>query len=283
VTTVGLVGAGHMGSALGAVLREGGHAVVTTVAARSPRTAKLAHEAGIRALPGLDDVVSAASIVLVVTPPEAATRAAADIVAACAATAARPLVADLNAVAPSTMEGVARLLADAGLDLVDGSISGAPPTVRPGARIYLSGPRAREVAALGWRRVTPVVVGDAIGTASAIKMCTASVYKGVTGILTQALRTAAHHGVAEHVLADLADGGYEPAHRIAVAATKAWRFVPEMREIAATQAGAGLPRELFEAMAVVYEQLALTDLAHGDPESVDFTDSPTQIVARLTG
>ena len=43
---------------------------------------------------------------------------------------------------------------------MDGSISGPPPTVRPGARLYLSGPRAAEVADLRWTHASPVVVGD---------------------------------------------------------------------------------------------------------------------------
>jgi 3-hydroxyisobutyrate dehydrogenase-like beta-hydroxyacid dehydrogenase len=179
------------------------------------------------------------------------------------------------------MERVANILASATLDVVDGSISGAPPTTGPGARIYLSGPRADEIASLAWHHVHPMVVSGRIGDASAIKMCTASVYKGITGVLAQAVRAAAHHGVVDHVLNDLSEGGYEPAAQIASAATKAWRFVPEMREIATMQRAAGLRGELFEAMAIVYEQLARTELARQDPETVDRDASPTEIVARL--
>ena len=47
MTTVGLVGTGHMGSALGHVLSRGGHEVVTTLAGRSPRSARLAGAAGL--------------------------------------------------------------------------------------------------------------------------------------------------------------------------------------------------------------------------------------------
>jgi len=268
-----------MGAGLGWALREGGDDVVTTLDGRSARTAELVRQAGLRVLPDLDAVVTAATVILVVTPPQAALDAARDIAAAAARTGTQPLVADLNAIAPSTVEDIGAVLA--GFDLVDGAISGAPPTARPGARIYLSGPRAAEVAGLAWRHVTPVVVGDRIGTASAVKMCTASVYKGVTGILTQALRAAAHYGVVDHVLADLEQGGYQPARPIAMAATKAWRFVEEMRQIALTQGAAGLPPELFEAMAVVYAELAKTVLAQGDPETVDPALTATDVVSRL--
>jgi 3-hydroxyisobutyrate dehydrogenase-like beta-hydroxyacid dehydrogenase len=281
MTTIGLVGAGHMGSGLGWAMRQGGNTVVTTFAGRSARTVRLATEAGVTALPDLTAVVAASDLLLVVTPPAAAEAAAQAIAAA--PTDARPLVVDLNAIAPSTVERIGATLGRTGFDLVDGAISGPPPTVRPGARIFLSGPAATRVAALAWPHVELVVVGDAVGTASAVKMCTASVYKGVTAVLTQALRTAGRHGVADHVLADLADGGYEPSsqtRQIAVSATKAWRFVAEMREIAATQRAAGLPGDLFEAVALVYEDLARTELATGDPETVDTT--PDRVIAALT-
>jgi 3-hydroxyisobutyrate dehydrogenase-like beta-hydroxyacid dehydrogenase len=280
MTTIGLVGAGHMGSGLGWALRQGGNTVVTTFAGRSARTVRLATEAGITALPDLTAVVAAADLLLVVTPPAAAEAAAQAIAAA--PTDARPLVVDLNAIAPSTVERIAATLGRSGFDLVDGAISGPPPTVRPGARIFLSGRAGAtaRVVDLAWPHVELVVVDEAVGAASAVKMCTASVYKGVTAVLTQALRTAGRHGVADHVLADLADGGYEPTRQIAVAATKAWRFVDEMQQIAATQRAAGLPGELFEAMALVYEALAGTELATGDPETVDAT--PDRVIAALT-
>ena len=277
--TIGLVGAGHMGSGLGWALREGGHEVVTTLTRRSARTARLVAEAGVTTLADLNAVVEAADVLLVVTPPASAEAAAREIAAT--STDARPLVADLNAIAPSTVERVGATLRRADFDLVDGAISGPPPTVRPGASIFLSGPAAPTVAGLAWRHVDPVLVGEAVGAASAVKMSTASVYKGVTAVLTQALRAARHHGVTEHVLADLARAGIEPAHDIAVSARKAWRFVAEMREIAVTQRAAGLPGELFEAMALVYEELARTELAAGDPETVD-TAPPDRVIALLT-
>jgi 3-hydroxyisobutyrate dehydrogenase-like beta-hydroxyacid dehydrogenase len=265
--TVGLVGAGHMGSGLGWALREGGARVVTTLEGRSPRTARLAAAAGLDLLPTLADVLRAAEVVLVVTPPGAATAAAATIAEATSGTGATPLIVDLNAIAPMTVTRIATTVAP--LDLVDGSISGAPPTVRPGARIYLSGPQAATVAELPWRHVTPVVVDDRLGSASAVKMCTASVYKGLTGLYAQALRTAAHHHVLDHVVNDLHRGGLDPVPAVAVAATKAARYVPEMLEIAATQGGAGLSAELFEAYAEVWRRISSSPLAACSPETID--------------
>jgi 3-hydroxyisobutyrate dehydrogenase-like beta-hydroxyacid dehydrogenase len=279
--TVGLVGAGHMGAGLGWALRAGGARVVTTLAGRSARTARLAASAGLEVLPTLDDVLATADVVLTVTPPGAALAAARSIAAAAAGHSGHaPIIADLNAISPTTVARIAATLAP--LDLVDGSISGPPPTVRAGARLYLSGPRAQVVAGLPWRHVTPVVVDDRLGSASAVKMCTASVYKGLTGLYAQAMRTAAHHRVLDHVLADLRSGGLDPVAAVATAATKAGRYVPEMREIAATQAGAGLPAELFETYAQIWAAVATGALAAGDPETVDRSLTAERVVQGIS-
>jgi 3-hydroxyisobutyrate dehydrogenase-like beta-hydroxyacid dehydrogenase len=281
MVTVGIVSPGFMGSGLGRALRAGGARVVATVTDRSPRTARLAANAGLELLPDLGAVVQAADVLLSVTPPAAAVAAARSIAAAARAAGVAPLVADLNAVSPPTMATIAGVLS--GLPVVDGSISGPPPPARPAARVYLSGTRAAGIAALPWHgQIEPVVLGPAVGSASALKMCTASVYKGLTALVTQAMRTAHRHGVLDQVLADLGRNGLDMSAGVAVAATKAHRYVDEMREIAATQAAAGLAPALFEAFAAVYADVAGTDLAHGDPESTDRTASAGDIVRRLT-
>jgi 3-hydroxyisobutyrate dehydrogenase-like beta-hydroxyacid dehydrogenase len=279
MTTVGIVSPGFMGAGLGWALREGGARVVATLDGRSERTGRLADGARLEILPDLAGVVAAADIVLSVTPPGRALRAAEAIAAAARETGAAPVVADLNAVAPTTMAAVARALD--GLPVVDGSISGAPPTASPGARVYLSGAEAAAVAGLPWAgKVEPVVLGGEIGTASALKMCTAGVYKGLNALVTQAMRTAARHGVLDEVLADLARNGLDGSSGVARSATKAHRYVDEMREIAATQASAGLTPTFFAAIAEVYAEIAQTGLAEGAPEDTGDL-APSEVVARL--
>jgi 3-hydroxyisobutyrate dehydrogenase-like beta-hydroxyacid dehydrogenase len=280
MSTVAIVSPGYMGAGLGWALREGGARVVATVRGRSERTRRLAEKAGIELLPALFDVVAIADVVLSVTPPGQAVAAAQTIANAARESGAKPVVADLNAVSPRTMATIEEVWA--GLPVVDGSISGSPPSVHPGARIFLSGVKAADVAALPWAgKIEPIVLGGGIGPASAVKMCTASVYKGLNGLVTQAMRVAARHGVLDQVLLDLGRVGLDGSAGVAVAATKAGRYVGEMHEIATAQGDAGLTPALFEAFAAVYAEVATTALAEGDPESADRTMPPAEIARRL--
>jgi 3-hydroxyisobutyrate dehydrogenase-like beta-hydroxyacid dehydrogenase len=270
--TVGIVSAGAMGSAVGAAYRAAGSRVVTTVAGRSERTVDLAGAAGLELLPDLGRVVAEADLVLSIAPPDQARTIAEDVVAAAERTGARPLVSDWNAISPATAQEVAGILLAAGLELVDGSISGGPPRADYRTRVYVSGARATELADSGPAWLDVRVVGAEVGLASAVKMCTASVYKGHTALLAHALVTAHATGVLAEVLDDLRDSYPRQIDRaarlLAVSTTKAGRYVGEMREIAATQASAGLTPALFEAMAEVYGRLAETELAAEAPESI---------------
>ena len=282
---VGIVSAGAMGSAVGAAYRAAGRRVVTTLAGRSARTGGLAERAGLELLPDLDAVVASADLVLSIAPPDRARAIASELTASAARTGARPLVSDWNAVSPETVRTLAETLAAAGLELVDGSISGGPPRADYRTRVYLSGPRARELAEDGPSRLDLRVVGEEVGLASAVKMCTASVYKGHTALLAQALTTAHGHGVLAQVLDDLHDSFPRQidgaARLLAVSTTKAGRYVGEMHEIAATQASAGATAALFEAMAEVYARLARTALAAEAPESIPAAPELEDVLGRM--
>jgi len=260
VTTVGIMSAGAMGSAVGAAYLAGGARVVTTVAGRSPRTSRLAQQAGLEVLDDVAAVVAASDLVLSVVPPGQARPTAQ------ALTGARLLV-EANAVSPGTVQEIASY----GPEVVDASISGGPPGPDDPSptRLYLSGPRAQEVADVPAPWLDVRVLGPELGTASAVKMCTASYYKGRAALAAQALLTARAHGVTDVVLDDL--GELLPGPRsIALSASKAWRFVDEMREIAATQGAAGLPPELFAGVAAAYAALSWPGSPEDVPVDVDW-------------
>jgi len=285
VITVGIVSPGAMGSAIGRALVGGGARVVATLDGRSKRTHELA--SGLEPVADLDAVVEQSAIVLSVVPPGVAVSVADDVSVAARRTGARPLYADLNAVSPATMMEMARHLESAEVHLVDGSISGPPPHPARTTTVYLSGPRAAEVAALAAPGLTFLVAGDAIGQASAVKMSTASFYKGSTALFAQALRAARSNGVLELVLDDLRrhyPDLVEDAPRLLQSiAAKSGRYVAEMEEIAATQAAAGLPQDLFVAFAKVYAELSDSPAAVRAPERADPAADLGDVLASLDG
>ena len=274
-----------MGSAIGAGWVAGGCAVLTCLAGRSARTQALSDAAGLTSVASLDELVSGSDIVVSVVPPGAAVVAAGSIAEAAVRTGRHVLAVDLNAIAPATVDRVAAALAPAGLDLVDGSISGAPPTRDNPVRVYACGPRAAEFAQLPNPLLDVVVLDGPVGSASALKMCTASMYKGTQALVMQALITADTYGVRDQFLADTARAwpvdvpGWHTS--VAVAASKAWRFVDEMHEIAATQRAVGLPGALFDAMAEVYARAARTPLGRTPVEDLDRSASIDEVLRGL--
>jgi 3-hydroxyisobutyrate dehydrogenase-like beta-hydroxyacid dehydrogenase len=261
-----------MGAAMGDALVRGGARVVATVAGRSDRTQRLVAGSAIELVDDLATAVREADVVLAIVPPEAAPDVALAVRRAARDPGRAPLYADLNAIAPATAQRIQSELAEVGIDVVDGSISGPPPRSPGTTRLYLSGQRADEVASLPFDGVDRIVVGPEVGLASAVKMSTASVYKGSTAVLAQALLAAHANGVLEHVVTDFRTASPELVanveRRLGNAAAKSGRYVGEMREIAATQSAAGLTPALFEAMAEVYEGLARTPLSRTSPEEV---------------
>lgn len=282
MVTIGIVSPGAMGSALGRAWTAGGSRVVATVEGRSERTRGLAH--GLELVPTLSEVVAVSDVVVTVCPPTAALAVLDDVVAA--AGGHRPVLADLNAISPDTMADLQQRAAAGGLDLVDGSISGGPPGPGGDTMLYLSGERAGVLADLPADGLRTRVVGDRVGTASAVKMCTASVYKGTTAVWAQALQTAYALDVLDVVLDDLRadhpDEVERAGRRIAVSTSKAARFVGEMEQIAATQRAAGVSGELFDGMAAVYRRLGTTDLAALSPEEAAAVTELETVLDRLS-
>ena len=281
--TIGVVSPGAMGSALGRAWQAAGARVLATVDGRGERTRSLAH--GLELVADLDAVVAASDVVVSVVPPGAATDTMAAILDSARRGGVTPLVADLNAISPVAVRDLGALAESAGHAFVDGAISGGPPAAGGDTVLYLSGQHAAVLAEVTADGLRTRVVGDEPGTASAVKMCTASVYKGTTALWAQALQTAYAHGVLDVVLDDLAEelpgAAATAGRRIAVATSKSARFVAEMEQIADTQGAAGASRELFAGMVAVYARLARTPLAALSPEEArDLTDLE-DVLARL--
>jgi 3-hydroxyisobutyrate dehydrogenase-like beta-hydroxyacid dehydrogenase len=255
VSIVGVLHPGAMGAALAAELRAAGHDVLWASDGRSADTARRATDAGLRDAGGVADLARAADVVLSVCPPHAARDVAAQV-AGHAST-----FVDANAVSPATAREIAATVAAGGGHAIDGGIVGPPPGGDASCSLLLSGVDAGAIAALfEGTRVRARVVGGDVGAASAAKMAYAAWTKGRIALLLAVRGLARAEGVEDALLAewaishpDLPDATERAARG---AAGKAWRWVGEMEEIAATFRDAGLPGGFHEAAASVYERLA---------------------------
>jgi 3-hydroxyisobutyrate dehydrogenase-like beta-hydroxyacid dehydrogenase len=255
VTVVGLLHPGAMGAALGAQLREVGHDVVWASEGRSPETAQRAAGAGLRDAGTVEGLAGASDLVLSVCPPHAARDVAAQVAGRVA------LFVDANAVSPATARNVATAIAGAGGRAIDGGLIGPPPGQDTSVSLLLSGAGAEDVAGLfDGTRVRARVIGTEIGAASATKMAYAGWTKGSAALLLAVRGFARAEGVEDALLGEWAISHPGLDERSAQAARgaagKAWRWVGEMEEIAASLAADGLPRGFHEAAAELYERLA---------------------------
>lgn len=254
---VGLLHPGAMGASVAAAVAGAGCRVLWASAGRSEATHDRARRVGLEDAGALDVMVRASGVILSVCPPHAAM----DVARAVVDAGFRGLFVDANAVSPATARAIAANMTVAGVAFVDGGIIG-PPAWNPGTtRLYLSGARADEVAALF--EASPLdarVVPGGPGAASALKMAYAAYTKGTAALIADILALAEHEGVAGELRAEWAVSQPGLARsadaRAAAAAPKAWRWVAEMEEIAATFEAAGLPGDFHAGAAEVFRRLA---------------------------
>jgi 3-hydroxyisobutyrate dehydrogenase-like beta-hydroxyacid dehydrogenase len=254
IATVGLLHPGAMGAAVGRVLTRAGRTVLWASEGRSAQSAARAREAGLQDAGTIAAVAAGSDLVLAICPPHGA------LDTARAVGPFTGLYVDANAVSPATATEIRAVVEAAGASYVDGGIIGPPPEgPDPSARLYLSGanaPRVAELfAATGF--TTPVLDGEATA-ASALKMAYAGWTKGTAALLLTMREAARAHGVEdalvrewEHSIPSLPDRSAQAARQ---ADEKGWRWVAEMREIAATLAAADLPAGFHEAAAEVFER-----------------------------
>jgi 3-hydroxyisobutyrate dehydrogenase-like beta-hydroxyacid dehydrogenase len=200
-------------------------------------------------------VLRGSDVVLCICPPDAAL----DMAEALAAQGFAGTYVDANAVSPATARRIASTVTRTGAVFVDGDLIGGPP--RPGGktRLYLSGPTADEVVQLlSGPGLEAVAIGDDVAAASALKMCYASWTKGSAALLLAIRAVARELGVEDPLLAEwdrTQPGLRERSEGAAGSVPKAWRFVGEMHEIAATFGAAGQPDGFALGAAEIYSRL----------------------------
>jgi 3-hydroxyisobutyrate dehydrogenase-like beta-hydroxyacid dehydrogenase len=252
---IGILHPGQMGAVVAATAKNAGHEVHWASEGRSPETRHRAESIGIRDAGSLSRLCSVCSVIISVCPPEFAEEVARSVVRE----GFRGLFVEANAVSPDRARGISQVIKSAGADCVDGCIIGLPTNTPGETWMYLSGECAETAAACFRGGPLEVeVLSEDIGRASALKMCFAAYSKG-----SAALR-AAVVGAAESlgVLAPLerqwsrSDDWARAQKSIRQVSPKAWRFVAEMHEIAATFESAGMPPGFHLAAAEIFTRLA---------------------------
>ena len=253
--TIALLHPGEMGAAIGAGLLAQGHRVLWASQGRGATTRQRAAAAGLEDAGTLARAAQAADVVFSVCPPHAAS-ALARAVAACGFAG---IYVDANAVSPETTREVGKVVEAAGASYVDAGIIGPPPVTGASVRLYLCGSRAGEIAPLFAGCTMQAIVLDAPpGAASALKVCYAAWNKGATALLAGIRALAEVEGVDSNLLAEWRISQPDIPKRseaVTGSARKAWRWIAEMQEIAASFEAAGLPAGFHLAAADIYRRL----------------------------
>jgi 3-hydroxyisobutyrate dehydrogenase-like beta-hydroxyacid dehydrogenase len=271
IKNVGVVSPGDMGQAIAGRLKEAGLNVHAALDGRSERTRALAREAGLTDCGSLEKLVATCELVISVINPGEALNVARQVAAAMKKTGRKIAFADLNAVSPQTARDADRMIRDAGGMFIDGGIIGPPPRGdkdRP--RIYVSGPDAYLFESISHPNLVVRVLSERVGDASGVKMCYAAMTKGTTALAVELLVAARKLGVEQALEKELRESRNDvfewQMKNIAGMPPKAYRWVPEMQEIARTFGELGLTPRMFEGATDVYAMVAATSLGKESPE-----------------
>lgn len=207
---VGLLFPGEMGAVVGRAVRGD---VLWASEGRSEATKSRAP--AFTDVGSVSELVRASEIILSVAPPAIAEEVAEQVFAE----GFDGVFVEANAISPERMRRIAKL----GPRVVDGSIIAAT-----GVNLYLAGDGAERVAELfAGSEVRAITLDGEIGAASALKMAFGGWNKIGIALTAQAHAIARAYGVDEWLEAEGV-----PADRLPRVADRAWRWAPEMDEIA---------------------------------------------------
>jgi len=285
ITNIGVMSPGDMGQAVAQQLKLRGYHVCTALDQRSARSRTLAREAGLTDVGTIAQLTEQCEVILSIMNPGAALEFSGEVAQALRANKRQPLFVDCNAIAPVTMQAVNANIVAAGGRCADGGIIGPPPRGAAKISLYVSGPEARELEQLATPQVNVVVLSERIGDASAIKICYGAMNKGVVALALEVLIAARRLGVDVALETQLMATQREVYDRVIrglpVMPPKAYRWVPEMLEIARTFESVGLTPRVFQGAADLYEFVAATALGRETPESRDKSRGGKDVVRML--
>jgi 3-hydroxyisobutyrate dehydrogenase-like beta-hydroxyacid dehydrogenase len=271
IENIGVMTPGDMGQAVAQQLKQKGFNVCTALEKRSERSKTLARQAGLTDVGSLAKLTECCDVILSIMNPGAALEFGGELAQAMATTRCRPLFVDCNAIAPVTMQEIEARITAQGSRCVDGSIIGSPPRGAAKCWLYVSGSEAPLLEQLATPQLAVEVLSDRIGDASAIKMCYATVNKGLGALFLEMLIAGRRLGIGEALEAQLKQtqrGIYDEfVKKMSIMPPKAYRWVPEMNQIARCFGSVGMTPLMMQGAADIYEFVAATTLGKETPES----------------
>ncbi len=266
MTRIAILAAGAMGAGMGLRLTEHGATVLTNLDGRGEASRRRAADAGMADVSL--DAIAGADMILSIVPPGSAVELAERLAPSLRASTTKPVFVDLNAIAPATAERVRAALEGTGCAVVDGCIIGAPPKARgKSPAVYVSGDPQGLTAPLGRHGLDLKPMDAPFGAASGLKLVYAMCTKGVTALAAGMFLGADRNGAGDALRAELARSQPELVERFGKAMPdmlpKAYRWVAEMREIAAFLGPDDPAAMMFEGAARVYERLAADEAGSG--------------------
>ena len=256
---VAVIAPGMMGSAVAKRLSSSGLEVRTSLEGRGADTIARAKAAGMTA--ASDAQIAECDFILSIVPPGSALQLAERLAPALRGADKKPIYVDCNALDPSTVLRIARVVQETGATFVDGGIIGPPPDPdSKSTRIYLSGPDAAKVTVLEQYGLNMPVQPGPIGAASAMKMSYAGITKGFTALGAAMMLAATRAGTADALKAELAAS--QPAlygwltRQMPRMYSKAYRWVAEMEEISTFVGEDPAAEKFFQGAAQLYERIA---------------------------
>ncbi len=285
IEKIGLMTPGDMGQAIALQLKQKGFSVHTALEKRSERSKTLASQADLIDVGSIDRLTECCDVILSIMNPGAALEFGAELARAMARTQCRSLFVDCNAIAPVTVQEIEAKIIAVGGRCADGSIVGPPPRGGKKCRLYVSGAEAAELQQLATAQMDVKVLSDRVGDASALKMCYAAMTKGVGALVLELLIAGRRLGIGEALVNQIMEterGIYDAVMRkLTVMPPKAYRWVPEMNQIARCMESAGMTPRMVQGAADIYEFVAATALGKETPENRDASRTSEDVVRTL--
>ncbi len=256
-SSIGILHPGEMGISVAVSAQLAGNEVYWCEDNRSDETRERAEKYGITAMPDMQALCQHCSIIIAVCPPQFAVETAEKV----AEEGFEGIYLDANAISPESSLVISGLFSASAIKFVDGGIIGPPAWKKDRTKLYLSGHDAESLAnTLHGGNLSVKVIGDQIGQASALKMCHSGHSKAFTALMLSLMSAAEAYGVYEPLLQhwqdERPDVVQEAEEKIERATRKAWRFSPEMQEIANTLDYKGVPTGFHTAAYDIFQRIS---------------------------